>query len=692
MKLANNAFKGTREIKSFTKEEIIGLKRELARLKEEKAPQEAVNKFLEENVLDKELTDYYAHYLYHASEFITGYLKDDSHKPKSNIYPKHLIESMLAEINLIIKNLSNLSQNCRNAKRFLKDSSFLDELIKPILQIEEKGKELVQELDKIIIPASGISEDLISLWLEINRIKDNSVIIENLPETLKFWEEINEIKTYFDSFNKDLGKKKKKVAVQAIRFTEIVGFVNSHSKSLVGFYSDLIYVLYKKDLFREFEDEYINVHVRKEITQAIKELVVPIFTNLIKIELQDVIDETTEIDKQYPLGEDQQNISIDNLLDQKLSVFLPKLVSYYFTGLEKKYQDIINDVGEQSEFNNILENYDTKVSIFLSIIKGIIEKTSILEVLIIPYNIITDSLKKILSNLITDVERRKTEYEFYLKIIKKERLRDNINNFVSQKINLLNEYVSKYEDETSLLIREEFPQVKKMRQLLTQYKECIQQIKTEIYTKLNSVKKKDLDIHQIIKRWEDNYHKKKNQISFLLSLMINKIFKNFKDLLEEEETFFENIADITDQEESMELPLNFSLSHALADKMTDYELRDRMSEIKARITKNERTNELFKAELVKMEEIIETRVKIREGITDTNIKCTVCHQFIKFGKENIIKCPFCESAYHYLCVASWLAKHNACPTCQNVFLDPNSNMYKLDDEEYDLEEEFDIDL
>ncbi|MHA1240008.1 MAG: RING finger domain-containing protein [Promethearchaeota archaeon] len=53
------------------------------------------------------------------------------------------------------------------------------------------------------------------------------------------------------------------------------------------------------------------------------------------------------------------------------------------------------------------------------------------------------------------------------------------------------------------------------------------------------------------------------------------------------------------------------------------------------------------------------------------IQCTVCHEFIWYGRSRTIKCSFCGSQYHYSCVSSWLTKYNSCPMCQNVFLNPN---------------------
>ncbi len=52
------------------------------------------------------------------------------------------------------------------------------------------------------------------------------------------------------------------------------------------------------------------------------------------------------------------------------------------------------------------------------------------------------------------------------------------------------------------------------------------------------------------------------------------------------------------------------------------------------------------------------------------VQCTICHEYLDLEKERTIKCSFCESIFHYSCVANWLSKHNACPMCQNQFLIP----------------------
>ena len=58
-------------------------------------------------------------------------------------------------------------------------------------------------------------------------------------------------------------------------------------------------------------------------------------------------------------------------------------------------------------------------------------------------------------------------------------------------------------------------------------------------------------------------------------------------------------------------------------------------------------------------------------ISNQRIQCTICHKYINYNEAKTITCSYCGSKYHDYCISSWLIKYNACPMCQNVFLNPN---------------------
>ena len=78
--------------------------------------------------------------------------------------------------------------------------------------------------------------------------------------------------------------------------------------------------------------------------------------------------------------------------------------------------------------------------------------------------------------------------------VKDEDVRVNIRNFIKGKISDLNEIIRTYEDETSLIIKEEFPQLTQIREILKRYSEKIQTIKDDVYKTLEARKTQDIDI------------------------------------------------------------------------------------------------------------------------------------------------------------------------------------------------------
>jgi len=644
------------------------------------AKQDEIDDFLKTK-FSPDILNLYIEYINGIKELYEQYLKpfeDSDEILHSNFF--ELKSVIIEELILLSNNLLNLSLNGRNAKRFAKASKFLNSFLENVRKVQDQTNQLQAELKKSLRKISNSFDNNTYLWIEANRIKNLSFRFNFIPENLEIWEEINDFKNYLEKINElhVKKKKKKKEVILTFYFNDIFQFYLKKQDGLIEFYNDLLFFMFLNKFFVEYEEGYfLNVLERKGVKNKLKIFISPIINNLSKEKLKEIVEEITRLKKEFDLTEDDKKINLNKLFDQDFKVFIPKIVKYYFNGLEKKYQEIINNVGEPIEFKSIIKYYTEKIEIFEKKIEEIERYITKFEDLLKPYSILS-SFKKTIDNIQSEMIRRKNEYIYYLKTIKKERLRENIRNYVSEKIKKINEFISDYQDKTALIIREEFPQLKKIREILTEYKEKIQQLKEEVYNKLNSFKKKDIDIYQIIKLWEDNFNRKQQQVKFLLSTLLNKIFKSFKDLIEKEEILFESITEINIQKEhdTYSLPLNFALSNVLADKLTEEELNERVSEINSKINHLNQEISLYQEELSKLEDILSTKVKIREGILLSDVQCTICHKKINFAKEKIIKCPFCEAVYHYLCVAFWLSKYNSCPACQNQFLDPNLGMFE----------------
>jgi len=676
LRLFGNTFEGSREIKGYSKEEILSIKNTISSLKSDNTKSQEFEDFLKSE-FKLEVLNSFTEYFNEIKPFCENYLF--SQTKKDYYYLKAVI---IEELKLISSNLTNLSSNCRNVKRFAKNGGHIENYLTICKESINNFDDFILSLENFSVKIEHDYENDISLWIEANKIKNLSFKLNLIPDDINNWKEIQELTIYIQSLVEAKTTKKiksRKGTLLTFHFDELYQFFLSKSDGKKDSYGDLIYLLYQNKIFEEFEgEEFVNVLERKESVQRLRDKMRPIIIALIKDKLNENLQELEDLDKQYDLtGNGQGKLDLNRVMEQKFSEFLPQVVDLYFKGIDKKFQGAINDISDSEEFVKIVNsNYD-KVDDFALKIDEIDTWILTFDKILKPYESITATLKKTLANIISEIIRRKEEYINYLNNIKDEGLRVDVRSFVEEKIAEVNKLISSYEDETSVIIREELPQLREIRDLLTNYKVKIEQIKEEVYNKLDTYKESNIEMYSIIKYWEDNFNRKKQQLTFLLTVLMNKIFKSFKDLIDQESILFAEITEITKQTENFEgLPLNFALSSFLANKLSEDELRERISEINSKINQLTSSLGLYQVERSKIEEILSNKVKFREGVSVSNVQCTVCHKHINFAKDKLITCPFCNSTYHYLCVAEWLSKYNSCPMCQNTFLDPNIGLFE----------------
>ncbi|MFX1522731.1 MAG: RING finger domain-containing protein [Promethearchaeota archaeon] len=682
MNLFNNDFIVNRKFSSFSKEQITEIKQTINKLKSERVDTSEINDYIK-NKLDTpfDIFKLYSRYLSEIKSFFDLYLVNSTSSDKLDLY-FHLKSRILKEINQIIENLQTINSNCSNIKRITKNGfSQLEELYTHTKDLLRQSNDMASNVINLLKDSTKLYNDDVYLWIEINRIKNLNFKLNNIPYGLEQWNEFKDLETFLISLNEVFTKRlkiSKKESIRTFHFEDIYQFFLSKDEKHINFYSDLIYLLYMNKGFEWYQgDEFINIIERKEVIQDLQNFITPLLTDFILDNMENIFVEFKEFD----LGDDLEISDPETLRRQKISKFFPKIVDLYIKGLEKKFQEKIQDVVESDEFEEIANFYYNKIEEFSKIIEDIENWVLTFEDHLEPYKNITESLKKIFSNLSSEIYRRKNEYLTFIKTVKDEELRISVRKYVDEKISQINDLIKNYEDETSLIIREEFPQLKRVKEILSEYNSQIEVIKKEVYTRLESVKSYDIDIYQIIKLWEDNFNRKRQQLTFLISLLINKLFKSFKELLDKEGILFATITEITEQTENFEeLPLNFALSSFLAEKLTEDELRERINEINSKLTHLNNSLGLYQVELSKLETILSNRVKVRKGVTQSDVQCTVCHKQLNFAKDKVITCPFCGSTYHYLCVASWMERYNTCPMCQNHFLEPHSNLFETQED------------
>ncbi|NHJ23939.1 MAG: hypothetical protein EAX89_05160 [Candidatus Lokiarchaeota archaeon] len=676
MRLIDNTFDGHREVRGYNKEEMSSIKNKVLEIQTDKAKSQNLEDFLNSE-FKLEVLEGYSKYFNEIKQFSEEYLIS-----KSNNNYFHLKTAIFDEIELIYNNLTNLSSNIRNVKRLIKNGKQLEEILGKYKILLDRIETFLPRLKSTITKTEKEYNNEIYLWINSNKIKNLMFRVNDISENINKWQEVKDLQEYI----KDLieAKTQKKIkswkeVLLSLHFNELYQYFLSKYEKQINVFDDLLFLLYRKNIIEEHQgEEFINILERKEVVNNLKIKMRPLILALIKDKLEGDIKEIENLDKQYDLtGTGIGKLNVEELLNQKFKDFLPKLVDYYFKGLDKRFQKIANQVDNPEEFIEVVNSCYNKIDKFASKIDEIDTWILRFDNILKPYENITDSLKKSIGNLSSEIYRRKEEYLNYMSNIRDEGLRIELRNFVDKKIEEVNKLIHSYEDETSVIIREELPQLKEIRDLLKDYKEKIDKIKEEVYFKLEAYKEHNIDMYQVIKHWEDNFNRKKQQLTFLLTILINKIFKSFSELIDKESIMFAEISEITKQTENFEgLPINFALSSFLANKLSESELRERITEINAKINQLTTSLGLYQIEASKMEEILSNKVKVREGVSASNVQCTVCHKNINFAKDKLITCPFCASTYHYLCVADWLSKYNSCPMCQNQFLDPNLGIFE----------------
>jgi len=676
--LFNNTFEGYREVKGYSKDEILNVKKKLTTIKSERVNSDEINEFLKSE-FKIEVFNSYSKYYNEVKIFSESYLLSDSSRDNFS-----LKQEIINELKLVSGNLTNFNSNGRNVKRIIKHNKFLDDFLEKSKELQNNINEFIPFLKKKIQNIDKFYNNNTLCWTEANKIKDLYFKLNDIPSNLEIWEETRELKAYLRSLVEAKSSKKiksRKDMVLSFHFNELNSFFLSKSEDKTAIYDDFIYLLYNNGIFEEYDSEkFVNILERKETIENLKIKMRPVVIELIKDLFGETLQEIKELDQKYDLSsQGVGKLDLKDLMSQKFAEILPRIVDLYFKGLDKQFQGAINNISDPEEFVKIINLNYKKVDDFAAKIDEIDTWIMKFDMIIKPYTNITTNLKKTLANIISEVIRRKEEYVNYLNNIKDESFRVDVRIFVDTKITEVNKMITSYENETSSIIKEELPQLKQIKDLLTNYKVKIDEIKTEVYNKLESYKENNVDIYATIKHWEDNFNRKKNQLSFLLTVLMNKIFKSFKDLIDTESIMFAEITEITKQTENFEgLPFNFALSSFLANKLSEDELKERISEITSKTNQITSSLGLYELERSKLEEILSNKVKLRQGISTSNVMCTVCHKNINFVKDKLITCPFCGSTYHYLCVADWLSRYNSCPMCQNTFLDPNIGLFETE--------------
>jgi hypothetical protein len=434
-------------------------------------------------------------------------------------------------------------------------------------------------------------------------------------------------------------------------------------------------------LTEESPTELLNEQDKENSKEKVKDLLRTLFREAINNLFKETIESIQKIENkaEFPPSNDKRKPLDDILKVQKISDLLPELVDSYIATLELDYKNRL-DISEYEDLEKIdrfIPQYSNKLETLYDNVENLITIADSFKRFIDPYEYLIEIYEQMFSSVLSEIVRRKDELVYYLKTVRNEWIKEDLRTYIDEQINKLDAIITDYRDEIAHFLQEEVPQMKKVETILKSSQDKIQAIKSQVSEKLDKYRGKDVKQYQFIKKWEKTFTRRRQQLQFLLVQYFTKLMKEFGDLLEQENEFYRTLEDIKKgRGTSKELPLNYLLSSYITEKLTQKELRERISNVKQKIAELKSLKSQYEAELTQLEEALTKKVKKIEDITTETVQCGVCHELIDFTTNKIIKCPFCGAVYHYLCIAFWLQEYNSCPSCQNVFLDPNNNVYE----------------
>ncbi len=681
MKLINNRFKDIRDIELFSKEDIYGIKSQLTIYQSEYADTLQVNNYLKQ-LLYSEILDFFSYYLKKIRELFDKYIVPTEVTKSINILSFQGLKSgIFKELNYIIVNLKSVNLNANNIRRFFKKNSYLEDLIEKNNFLLDEANKLVIDFEVHVEKIANIYDNDVYLWFQINQIKNLWFVLNPIPDSIEVWEETKELINFIENLNEELKKKKKKDDHRhVIHFEEVYRFCIEKQENQI-LYPELLYLLYLNNIFEEYAEQDIEDDIDKDIKNtSLGETISPVIIKIFKVLLREILDHVVEVNPNYNLREDLKRLDGKGFIEQKLNNFLPRLLENYLKALDKKYQDIIDSRSEDDDSQDIIDLYSGKIDKFITKLLEFTSYLSNIETFLGSYDMVTSSLKQIITIVVDEINRKKNEFLSYLTTIKTEKNREDVRNFISFKISELSDLINKYEEETSVIIKGEFPQLENLRKISENYKGKIQNIKTEVNTQLELYRDKNIDLYQTITQWEENFNRKSQQLNFLVSLLIKRIIKSFQGLIEKEGPLLEGIDAIAQQggnEESLSIDLKYA--NVIADELSMEQINARINEINSKIDSIKNDIVMYEYERKKFEDQLKKREKLSKGLDITEAKCSVCFKDIDFSIDQVIKCAHCGGSFHYLCVAFWLSKYNSCPTCQNCFVVPDSGLFDSDD-------------
>lgn len=422
--------------------------------------------------------------------------------------------------------------------------------------------------------------------------------------------------------------------------------------------------MFKKEFISEDKENFIDTMARKQIKAELIEFVQTAYKKNLIVLLGDIA-------KRDKLGQE----NIENVL------------SKYISMLEKDLEQKLacSDLPETDKKAKFQEEVTSIYDILNKLNDWLLGIQSYLE----PYQDIIGRYIKAIERIREDLDLKCYNYNGYIDNVIEQNILSGVNCIIDDKVKQLESLIKEYETQTLQLIDKEIPQSFKLEQILEDFEQRFKNIDAEVSRKFKEYKEKQLNIYESITKWEKKFEEIKNRVRFVVSSLLESLFKKYEEVIEKEKNFFIRISEESIRTEG-DFTSTFSIDMILPEKLTEKQIRERMNNIDRKIKDLDSIKNSMLKERQKYEEFLKEYLKKNDELVSQ--KCVVCYKEIDVVNDHFIKCDFCNRLMHYMCGAWWLEKHNSCPVCNNAFVVPNSEMYNqselsgLDEDKGNVEE------
>ncbi|OLS14571.1 MAG: hypothetical protein RBG13Loki_1810 [Promethearchaeota archaeon CR_4] len=397
---------------------------------------------------------------------------------------------------------------------------------------------------------------------------------------------------------------------------------------------------------------------------------------------------------QQPMLSKPRQREVREALEQFLLPFYAKLVVFLFPqitfpavvtveDIKKKLPTAINLSRKELEISTSNQSNEEIIKTFNSGIEKITRKIDALNAFLSKSQELVGNeftiftwLSQLHSYMQENLKRKEGEFVEFVNNVENETQKGELQEKINEITKSLELSLHSYEEKSRVLLQEKSSQLQEVEGEIKKFEKTYSDAVEAISTLIRQYgDDRHINVYSVLKNWETYISDFQKKMKFSASNLFTSLADQFKPILEAEREFLDNIRinelNPSDGETTAQwlTPPNLTLA----------ENRQRIQSLDQRLKQLDNLREKLLQERLGVERYLAGTVQIEEKIETA--QCVVCHKVINFAEDQFIKCPACNRAAHYLCLAWWLEKHNNCVVCGSEYLKPDNFSYPEDEEQ-----------